>query len=573
MSIIKGILIYTAIFLGLVLGVGVILIGIMYFFPQVSVFGYKFYHGNNDGKIYEVVAEDNTGVGVQNLVQVDGEVLRNIDAVEIVANKWDIEVLLYEAPDNNVSFFRVEFTRSITGFIKDDSQNPNFKVEATKKALTGESVEKNVVTFNVVEPEGAYFNRGAKIVVWIPDTLGGGNLNDIRIQSGSGEINFGQKSVAELIPVGNPEINVENFYLKDGSNDATINHINILNSLNIDATNSNFNIDKDLNCDVNINCDKGKYHFENVTGTNKEVNINVVNADVQFANIDGNVTLKSDYGYFRADTISGNFSSLSHDVDDIKNACDLKIGTIKGTVYIQNDSGNIKIGQVGQVETNSTDNDLRIDTYSGDVTISKCFAKSIIITSTSGVINLGQCLGSLDITTQNGSVYVDFMTTEDTVDGVTASAIENAVENLNNKPIKISTGVEKGNGAIEVKNTRGQLTLESNGRGKIYALVDYIPDKSQNVVKAHNGNVDLIVPDSSQFWLAWRGVSSAKIHIVDFESTEKKYTSYATNTEIFDKDMEGVFVGGAMNKGISTHFEVDANKNLTIYSKLHAQIS
>ena len=30
MSIIKGILIYTAIFLGLVLGVGVILIGIMY---------------------------------------------------------------------------------------------------------------------------------------------------------------------------------------------------------------------------------------------------------------------------------------------------------------------------------------------------------------------------------------------------------------------------------------------------------------------------------------------------------------------------------------------------------------
>ena len=163
------------------------------------------------------------------------------------------------------------------------------------------------------------------------------------------------------------------------------------------------------------------------------------------------------------------------------------------------------------------------------------------------------------------------MTTEDTVDGVTASAIENAVENLNNKPIKISTGVEKGNGAIEVKNTRGQLTLESNGRGKIYALVDYIPDKSQNVVKAHNGNVDLIVPDSSQFWLKWRGVSSVKIHIVDFESTEKKHTSYESNTDIYDKDR--VFVGGAMNKAIFTQFDVDANKNLTIYSKLHAQIN
>ena len=570
MSIIKGILIYTAIFLGLVIGVGVILIGIMYFFPSVSVFGYKFYHGNNNGIIYEVVADDNTGVGVDHLIKLDGEILNNIDAVEIDADRWNINVNLYEAPGNNVTFLRTEFTRSITGFIKASSPSPTFSVKAEKRALTGEDVEKNVVTIKAVEPEGAYFNRSACLTVWIPNTLPSGEIEDLRIVSGNGTVIFSQVSVAELVPVGNPEINVKNFTLVDGSNDAKVKYVNILDTLNINATNSNFSIDRDFDCDVNLDCEKGKYKFGNILGETNNVNINAVNADVQFGNIEGNVTLKSDYGYFRANTINGNFSSLSHNVDDINNACDLKIQKILGSTIIQNDSGNIEIGQVGQVTKTTTTNDLRIDTHSGDVNIANCFAKNIIITSTSGVIRLDKCLGSLDVTTQNGSVYVQFMRASDTVEGVTDSEITTAVNNLNDKPIKISTGVDKGNGAIEVKNSRGQLTLESHGRGKIDVVVDNIAVNKTNDINAHNGNVNVVLPDEGRYWLKWSGLSSTKIHIVDFETSEKKPNSEMDNYSVV---YESVFMGGTLDANNTTRFNIIANKNLTIYSKIHADLN
>ena len=570
MSIIKGILIYTAIFLGLVIGVGVILIGIMYFFPSVSVFGYKFYHGNNNGIIYEVVADDNTGVGVDNLIKLDGEILNNIDAVEIDADRWNINVNLYEAPSNNVTFLRTEFTRSITGFIKASSPSPTFSVKAEKRALTGEDVEKNVVTIKAVEPEGAYFNRSACLTVWIPNTLPSGEIEDLRIVSGNGTVIFSQVSVAELVPVGNPEINVKNFTLVDGSNDAKVKYVNILDTLNINATNSNFSIDRDFDCDVNLDCEKGKYKFGNILGETNNVNINAVNADVQFGNIEGNVTLKSDYGYFRANTINGNFSSLSHNVDDINNACDLKIQKILGSTIIQNDSGNIDIGQVGQVAKTTTTNDLRIDTHSGDVNIANCFAKNIIVTSTSGVIRLDKCLGSLDVSTQNGSVYVQFMKASDTVEGATDSEITTAVNNLNDKPIKISTGVDKGNGAIEVKNSRGQLTLESHGRGKIDVVVDNIAVNKTNDINAHNGNVNVVLPDEGRYWLNWSGLSSTKIHIVDFETSEKKPNSEMDN---YSDVYKSVFMGGTLDSNNTTRFNIIANKNLTIYSKIHADLN
>lgn len=571
MSIIKGIFVYTLIFLGLVIGVGVILIGIMFFFPNVSVFGYSFYHGNNNGIIYEVVAEDETVVGLDNLIRLDGDILSNVDAIEINAGHWDIDVNMYDATgiENNVTYFRVEFGRAITGFVKSDSPEPSFTVTAERRALTGESEEKNVVTFTVIEPEGAYFNRGAGFHIWIPNTID--ELTDLRINSGSGEITFSQVSIAELVPVGDPQISVANVLLNDDSGDATIRYVNILNDLTITADNSNFSIDRDLNCDITMNVNKGKYQFANIINTqgNAEVNIEAVNADIQFNNVQGNVTLMSDYGFFRAGTISGSFSALSHNTDDINNACDLRIGAIYGSTIIQNDSGNIEVGQIGTVESNPTGNDLRIDTKSGDVDIDNCFAKNIVITSTSGVINLDNCLGSLDVTSQNGSVYATYLTASDTVDGVSTAAIQTAVNALQNKPIKISTGVDRGNGAIEVYNTRGALTLESNGRGRIIAHIDYMPDKSQNVINAHNGNVDVIVPDDSRFWLDWRGVSSADLHIVDFETTEREQNSSMAN---YNADLNAVFMGGTADRTVSTKLTVDANRNLTIYSKIHADL-
>ncbi len=571
MSVVKGIFVYTLIFLGLVLGVGVILIGIMYFFPSVSVFGYSFYHGNNRGVIYEVVAENQEVIGLDYLVPIDGDILTNVDAVEINADKWDINVVLYDATqvENNVTFFRVEFGRAITGFVKSSDPEPSFTVTGERRALTGQTEQKNVITFNVNEPEGAYFNRAAAINVWIPNTTA--ELTDLRITSGSGKITFVQASVADLVPIGDPEIDVANLTIVDGSNEVNVAHIDVLENLNLTADNSDLSVDRDYNCNLNLDVNKGKYTFANINSglNNAEVNIEAVNADIQFNNIAGNVTLMSDYGFFRANTIAGSFSALSHNDDDNNNACDLRISAVLGSTIIENDSGNIEIGQVGQVNTNPASTDLRIDTKSGDVDIDDCFAKNIVITSTSGVITLGNCLGSVDVTSQNGSVYVTFMTDDAVVDGVSASDIATAVNNLNSKHINIATGVDRGNGAIEVYNTRGQMNLISNGRGRIVAHVDNLPDKSQNKITASNGNVDIIVPDNAQFWLDWNAGDSADLHISAFESQAKAPDSTMANYHV---DRQAVFMGGTMNLDISTTMAVDADRNLTIYSKLIADL-
>ena len=572
MSVIKGILLYTAIVIGLILAVGVILLGIMYFFPQVSVFGYKLYHGKGEGYIYEVVANDSVTTGLDNVLERDKEILDNLDAVVIDTDNWNVNVILYDATgiDNNISYFRASMSREIFGFITTDSKAPTFSVTAEKKALTGQEEVKNVVTFKTNEPKGTYYSKNAKFNIWIPNTLHGGHFEDFIIYNGSGKVNFIQKTVIDPnAPVGNPEITVDNLTLVDGSNDVNINHININNNFNIQSNSSNLSVEKNLSCNINIDCKKGKYHFMNIESDSNSavVNVNAVNADVKFNDVEGNLTLKSDYGFFRANTIYGQFSSLSHNKDDYNNACDLKIQKVLGTTEIQNDSGNIEIGQVGTINSTTVGNDLRIDTHSGDVKITNCFAKNVVVTSTSGIIRLGNALGSMDIKTDNGSVYLNYLTHSSSIEGEDASNIANAVDKLKDKTIKISTGTNSGNGAIEVLNARSQLQLISNGRGKVYAVIDELPNASQNIVESKNGNVEIIVPDESKFWLDWKATSSANIKIADFSTQEKVPNANMNN---YDEDL-AVGVGG-VQMDTTTSLNAIANKNLVILSKLHTEI-
>jgi len=569
MSVLKGIFVYTLIFLGLVLGVGVILIGVMYFFPQVSVFGYQFYHGNNSGKIYEVLPDDSEYNEGQVLAR-NQEILNNLDAIEIKADKWNINVVYNESSLTNR--FRVEFTRSITGFVSTKTPKPQFSVTASQKTLVGQSEVKNVVTFKVEEPKGAYFNRSATLTVWIPSNIANGNLDDLRIESGSGSVNFAQKSLGELIPVGNPILNVKELYLVDESNEMNVAHTNILNTLNIQSKESKFTIDRDLTCDVNLDVKKGKYQFKNIVADSitPEIVVDAVNADVIFGNVEGNLILKTDFGFFRADTVDGSFSSLSHNISDYNNACDIKIKKILGTTIIQNDSGKIELGQVGEIESTTSITDLKIDTKSGDVTINNCFAKIAEITSKSGVIRLNNCLSNINATTTYGSVYVHYMKEDAVIDGVESTTIKNAVSNLKNVTTKIITGNGKGNGAIEVYDSMGTLDLNSKGSGKVVAHM-------KNVIGANNisskGNVSIVVPEDSKFWATWQANKSADIHVVTFESKEKKINSTMTNYDATKFDNQGgVFLGGNRDGSNTITMAIKAGNNLKFLSTYHYEI-
>ena len=566
MSVIKGIFIYTLIFLGLILGVGIILIGVMYFFPQVSVFGYKFYHGNNSGMIYEVLPSENEYNEGQVLAR-NQDILNNLDAIEIKANKWNIDIVYNESTMTNR--FRVEFTRSITGFVSTKTPKPRFSVSVNKKALVGQNEEKNIITFNVQEPKGAYFNRSATLTVWIPTNIANGDLDDLRIESGSGKVNFYQKSLGQLIPVGNPILNVKELNIIDDSNELNVANTNIINTLNIQGKESKFTIDRDLNCDVNLNCKKGKYEFKNiVTDINTpEVIVDAVNADVIFGNIQGNLILKSDFGFFRADTIDGNFSSLSHNISDYNNACDIRIKKIYGSTIIQNDSGKIELGQVGQIEKLSSSIDLKIDTKSGDVTIKNCFSKNVEVTSKSGVIRLSNCLSNIDATTTYGSVYVNFMKEDEIIEGVESSVIANAVSNLKNTTTKIITGNGKGNGAIEVYDSMGVLNLNSKGSGKVVAYMNNLVGENSISSK---GNVTIVVPETSKFWATWEASKSSYIYVVTFESNAKKINSTMENYDSTKfNNQGGVFLGGSRDGSITNSLAIKSGNKLKMLSSYH----
>jgi len=573
MSVIKGIFTYTLIFIGLIIGVGVILVGIMYFFPGVSIFGYKFYHGNDKGTIYEIVSSAVQKSNQNGIIYIDKGITDDIDALEIVANSYNIEVKVFKGVAGASQSFRVEFTRSITGFVSKDSNGPWFTVEAKKKILTGESNEKNVVTFTAHEPDGLYMNRNAHITVWVADNLSSGTLNDLRIESGRGSVKFEQGFLAELDKTGDPTLNVKNLAIKDKANTLEIKHVNILENLVIDADSSNMTIDRALNCNVDLNCKKGKFKFgsieKNSSLTNMTVNVDAVNADVQFGNIDADVHLTSDYGLFRADTVTGSFTSLGHNVVDNNNACDIIINKIEGMTIIQNDSGKVTIGQVGLVEKTASSADLRIDTKSGNVTITDCFAKKVEVTSKRGAIKLGNALCEATVKTTYGAVDIEFMADDAKVEGVATSDIATAISNLKTAKLAVSTGVDGGNGAITVKNVRGQATLNSGGSGKVTA--HFLNVTGENSISCSRGNVEVVVPQTVKttvtggtctgFWLDWEA-KSADVKIVNFSSTKAKAYTDAK----YNETHKAVYVGAEFEDDSNpTKMVVKANNKAFIY--------
>lgn len=575
MSVLKGILVYALIFIGLVIGVGVILVGIMYFFPSVSIFGYKFYHGNDAGTICEVVSSATETGKNGNIRYIDKNITDNLDAIEVIADNYNIEIAIFKGVAGSAQSFRVEFTKSLTGFIDKNTSGPWFSVEAKKKVLTGESEEKNVVTFVAHEPDGFYMNRNAHITIWIADNVAGGNLGDLRIESGRGHVGFKQGFISELDKSGNPVLNVDTLAIYDKANTVNLKYVNIKNTLKIEADSSNFTIEDDLSCDVLLNCKKGKFKFANVNsvGTSPVVRVDAVNADVQFADIDANVSLTTDYGLFRATSITGNFSSLGHNITDSNNACDLAIGKIEGTVIIQNASGKIQIEQVGQVASLTTVTDLRIDTKSGNVTINNCFAKKAEITSTRGAIKLGNALCGVNAKTTYGSVTIDYMKEDAVVEGVSSELVSSAVQMLKNYEVNISTGVDKGDGSIDVRNVRGQATLKSGGSGKIYA--EFSDVTGVNTIESSRGSVDVIVPQivhtevaggtCTGFWLSWKA-KTADIYIVNYSSI--KETSVIADK--YNKTQDAVYVGGeAEDEDNPTKMIVKANNKARIYDTGH----
>ena len=298
------------------------------------------------------------------------------------------------------------------------------------------------------------------------------------------------------------KLSISNVNVLSASGKVYIRNTQINSQLDIKKTSGSFYLQNDIAGNVNINCNNGKYSFVDLSSN---VSILGQNADIKFNNVGGNVSIRMDYGLVRAETISGELSSLSNPNTGKSNNCDIKISNVLKSVLVDNSSGNIQIGQVSQLNDISDSSQINITTKGGDIKVGNCYANKVTISATRGDVSLSNCRSgeSMNVSTTYGNIYVNFLETQTNVNG------QLVLETARNG---------SGDGSIEVENIRCQATLKAGNEGKIKATFKEIIGSCD--ITSNRGSVNVVVPNSAHL-LKWKASTSADISVFDMVTSLK----------------------------------------------------
>jgi len=518
MSIIKGIIKYLFILIGLIVAVGIITLGIMYFFPSVNLFGYHFYKGNNVVQYISAYDTTSTAAG-DHIIKVNGDIASNFDVLILKADGYDINVTTYETASSYAPLFQYRFTSNMKGLKKLEDAVPQVHVQTKNIELVQGEGLKKVLQFEITEPRGLFVRNNTTFDLQLPEEVL--SFGKLIVQSKSGTIVVGDTYDARKFSISNADIT-------STSGKVILKNTNVTSTLNIKKNSGSFYVQNDISADVNIDCKDGKYSFQNLSSN---VTILGKNADVQLKNVAGNVSVRMDYGLFRANTISGQLSSLSNPNTGNQNNCDLKIQKVLKTVLVNNNSGAIEIGQVSQLNDNSDLSKIDIVTKSGNTKINNCFAKDVNISSTRGKISLDNCIGSIYASTTYGNININFLEDQENVDGATSTDVNNALVNLTTKTLILETARgNSGDGSIEAKNIRSKnVNLKSNGDGKITATFASIVGNCE--ITSNRGSVNVVVPNVAHL-LKWKASNSADIAVFNVFTSEINSANYIPSESI-----------------------------------------
>lgn len=527
--IVKGIIKYLIILIGVVVAIGIITVGAMYFFPSINLFGYQFYHGSL--LQYDVSAYDQSSDSVGNdKIKVDGSIVGDLDVLILKSNGFDVSVSVSEYDRIDLApYFSYSFTKNMKGFKKVEDSEPQVVVTTERKILVEGEGESNILQIEVVEPSGVFIRQNTSLKLQIRRDLI--NFKRLIVESNTGEVSFSSN-------VNNVEFTVNRADFKCLRGKVNISNLsftalddNHYGQINIEKNFGTFNMNQDITANVNIKCSEGNFYFKNINGSDSTVNVIGENGLISFGDIGGNADVRMHYGLFKANTISGEFSALSNPETKDKNDCDYKIGKVLKTVLINNDSGNISIGQTSNVIDNSSFSQIEIYSNSGNVEIENCFSKNVKIENGRGKITLNNCLGELDLSTTYGAVNVKFLTNQDSVNGVTADKIITAVDNLADKVLKIETGRgNSGDGSIKVENIASRSIIKSNGSGIITAEFDAIV--GENSIESNRGRVEVVTPAQKAYLLKWLAKNKADVEVYTVITEKVDSFQYDSNLNI-----------------------------------------
>lgn len=420
MKLLKGIAVYTLIAIGAVIILGLILLGIMFIFPKVKLFGYGFVYRTDK------------------IMQLPNIVISKYDPFSLVSNinlnvvtTDGIGVKVVSSKDDTQGFINVRVHENYYGFYRDSY---NTSISAPK--ITKNDGELNV-GINVTGVKGAInYSDDCYVEIQLPKRVNGvGLVNytyDINIQSENGDVYLdGARSSGKLLwPLlingldittvkGNAELAAVTNDIDHSKASNDKGEIEIiqpkfmyLDKLNLYTKGGEFKFNKIDNIYVGsstlFNCVKGDFLFNNLlVGTNEQ--------GVFVQDSDAILDIFGDNVLFEAKNLTV-ANKISYKTDSGVFKVEEAIASVYDQIELETDSASINIGKVlngqigarssyGNITIGTSNNSTYLENNHGSISVDKCNAGIAAITKY-GDITIKECTKSATINTERGDINI-----------------------------------------------------------------------------------------------------------------------------------------------------------------------
>lgn len=489
MSLIKNMLKYVFILVGLVALGAAALAAVMFFVPSVQIFGYRF---KSSHKEYRISLAQTT----------------DMEKITVKTSAYNIRVVpsIDEVSPNT---FYVVIKNNYTGY----SNSENDEVLINGQAISGiNKFSKDVVLENEVDEDGNVVMSGGKPVKvaghYVVDltelsgilSLGGSCVElhlpqstkyiDYSLQTKSGTISFPEVSGQNPVKTNNLNISVTS-----ARGTFSLDNVEMVETATLEVENflGRININSNIGGSVKISSKTGSFYFNNIgtEGVSKiedetdEVMLLITGANpfVSFKKLNGSLKMLSSSGMVQGEIVEGDIISTTTNAE-------IKISKLLGGCNIQTQQGVVHINQIGE-----SVNELRpinITTTTGEVklghatesgkTYQNIYGKISSIVTTGGKVSLYNVMNNIDnLSTQSGKVDVEFVK-------------DDRAKNAN---------ITTKSGAITISNINGNIYAKTENSSPINASYYLIGGKTEFITDDGNINVTLFAPtnDSNRQYL------------------------------------------------------------------------
>lgn len=433
MRALKGLLIYIGIVLAIILGIGVLIFGIMYFVPSFRIAGVGVIHTTNSDSGKITAMDEYSGYS-----DIELNISSKKIGVKIEANEQGGNVIDYKLAN---TCFGIAF--DIT----------EFKVIKSVEKV-GTTLKINLI---VTEPNGLISLNDSSLIVYLPKSktfsmlinTEAGNvvigksrpdflINNLTVSTTSGSLTMGRFGASGDVATCN--FNSLNLSTANGKFDfSEINNVNVSNTIKLQASNGTFTFD-------NVNSSF------NVTGKGVKLDANIIKTDTN------GFKFVSENGYFNIKQIE---SPAGAENTIVTENCDVKIESISGRTGIVTTYGNITIGTMGS---------------------------SAVLQSEHGNIKISKALDDLNINTKFGNITVaDYQKSGKFVSVRGNIDVKNTGDYIKN----VYTEIENTEGSIKVDNKINKLLIKTYGSSKCEVTFREIKSGFANPNDVFQHKVDL----------------------------------------------------------------------------------